>query len=406
MCIANDAAQRHAALAPRRREVGTPSATAPARRSAGFTLLEILLASLLGALVLMAVVTAIDVHFRVYDTSRANVEEAQLARALLGRIAADLRGAIQYDPIQADKLVSNTSSSSSSGSSGSSDSTTSTDTSDPTASTDASADDSQSATASTSMTNTDLSASSVPMTVPGLYGNQSQMQVDVSRLPRIDQLEAMLQAADDSSPYDRPSDVKTVTYYVNSPNSPTMLGLTDSALAGTGLIRRELDRAVTAFASQQGDTSAFDMNLPPLAPEVNAIQFSYFDGTDWYQEWDSSSQGKLPTAVQVTIAITPVRRNNNAGPLSWLNSSAALDSEPDPAHMYCLLVQLPGAQPPRTYGSSGSSDQSEEESTDASTQQSSQDMTSAAPATAAPTSSPSSPAQPGGSSGPGGGSRR
>jgi prepilin-type N-terminal cleavage/methylation domain-containing protein len=364
MCIGDNRARRGAGRAVGRRAVCMPPARVSPQSRRGFTLLELLLASFLGAIVLTVVATTIDLHFRLYDSSRGNVEEAQLARVLLGRIGEDLRGAIQYDPIQVNKLMSGASSQSS----GDSTSGTATDSADSTDSSSAT-DDAEQAEQSSTISTTDLSTSSVPATVPGLYGNQYQLQVDVSRLPRIDQLQAMLQQTSDSSAADRPSDVKTVTYYVNALNGPAaMLDTPSNPNSGTGLIRRELDRAVACFLAQQGGTSALDTTTQPLAPEVNTIEFRYFDGSTWLQEWDTSAQGKLPTAIEVAIVITPVLRNN-AKELASSMPSGSLFADPNQQHVYRLLVRLPSAQPLRTYsGGSGSSSGSSGGSKDQSSQ--------------------------------------
>jgi prepilin-type N-terminal cleavage/methylation domain-containing protein len=62
----------------------------------GFSLLELLLALSLTVVVLVLVNMAVDLHLRSLDSRRAQLEEAQLARAILRMIAEDLRGAVQH----------------------------------------------------------------------------------------------------------------------------------------------------------------------------------------------------------------------------------------------------------------------------------------------------------------------
>ena len=62
----------------------------------GFTLLEVLLALSLACMVLAAVTMAIRFQIRLVDTGRLQAEQAQLARAILNRIADDIRGAVPY----------------------------------------------------------------------------------------------------------------------------------------------------------------------------------------------------------------------------------------------------------------------------------------------------------------------
>lgn len=82
----------------------TSIASSAVRR--GFTLLELLLALALAALVFMAIAMAIDLHLRSIDVGRTETEEAQLARAILRRMADDLRSAVQYQVIDFSSLQS------------------------------------------------------------------------------------------------------------------------------------------------------------------------------------------------------------------------------------------------------------------------------------------------------------
>ena len=70
-----------------------------ARLRAGFSLLELLLALALSGLILFACSMAVDLHLRVLDSRRTNLEEAQLARSVLNMIANDLRGTLRYEKV-------------------------------------------------------------------------------------------------------------------------------------------------------------------------------------------------------------------------------------------------------------------------------------------------------------------
>ena len=84
-------------------------------RPGGFTLIEVLLSLGLAALVLVALATAVDVHLRCVQSGRTHVEEAQLARALLHRIADDLRNLAVANPVTVDGVMTASTSGSSSG---------------------------------------------------------------------------------------------------------------------------------------------------------------------------------------------------------------------------------------------------------------------------------------------------
>ena len=96
----------------------------------------------------------------------------------------------------------------------------------------------------------------MPPSTPGLYGNDSVLLVDVSHLPRLDQYDAMAIASGEAAMPDQLSDVKTVTYFVNNRGMGSPAGGTSAADVPadqqSGLVRRELDRAVAVWSEQQG----------------------------------------------------------------------------------------------------------------------------------------------------------
>ena len=84
--------------------------------------------------------------------------------------------------------------------------------------------------------------------VPGLFGNAYQLQVDTSRLPRGDELDAMF-AAEDSTVAAVGGDVKTVAYYVIDDQLSGAGYASDASQNGNGLVRLEFDRATAAWAT-------------------------------------------------------------------------------------------------------------------------------------------------------------
>ena len=163
-------------------------------------------------------------------------------------------------------------------------------------------------------------------TVPGLYGNPNQIQVDVSRVPRVDQCVTLSTQADNGVVNaDLVSDVRNVSYYVI--NGGTAAPGLISGNASSGLVRREISRPTGVYASQQtGQRPVNPDSLTPIAPEVQEIDFLYTDGTQWLDTWDSVSYAGLPVAVQVSIVITPSHPRANV--------------QPD---VYRLLVSIPAA---------------------------------------------------------------
>jgi hypothetical protein len=148
---------------------------------------------------------------------------------------------------------------------------------------------------------------------PGLVGTSYEIQVDVSRLPRLEEYQ-WITDANTANLDDIPSDIKTITYYVQSAGvlggaiDPLDAAVATSADGSAvtspgGLVRRILDRAVTGQAMNNGGTLALGQSGELLAPEVVSIEFSYWDGLIWQVSWDSDSMGELPLAIQVTIDV-------------------------------------------------------------------------------------------------------
>ncbi|WDI41204.1 prepilin-type N-terminal cleavage/methylation domain-containing protein [Bremerella sp. P1] len=259
----------------------------------GFTLLEVLLASSLSVLILLALGGAIQFYLFQVTESQTSIEQAQLARAVMRRMETDLRSAIwkneidftSVEALAADSIAS-----------GAGDLAASAGL-DPTLAEDALAG-----------SNTqELATSSVLPTTIGLYGNAYELQIDISRIPRIDEYDPQYTSFRSREIGDIPSDIKTVTYFLMQPGVSSLghgtvgdAGITETQF---GLVRRELDRAVTQYALNNGDSTGLDASAEILAPEVSLLQFRYFDGYEWIEEWDSEAMGGLPMAVDVIIAI-------------------------------------------------------------------------------------------------------
>ena len=44
-----------------------------------------------------------------------------------------------------------------------------------------------------------------------------------------------------------------------------------------------------------------------VAAEVAEIQFKYYDGQEWTDQWDSEEEGGFPTAVEISLVVDPRR---------------------------------------------------------------------------------------------------
>jgi hypothetical protein len=159
---------------------------------------------------------------------------------------------------------------------------------------------------------TDLMTSVSVLTTPGLIGAETSIQVDLSRLPRLEEYQAMMDVTVGNLE-DIPSDLKTVAYFVQ--DADTIGGVQDQLESvgdsspnsgGTvngGLIRRSLDRSATTYAASTSGLTTLGQSGDLLAPEVSSISFQYYDGTSWLTYWNSDDQGQLPYAVKVQLTM-------------------------------------------------------------------------------------------------------
>jgi hypothetical protein len=199
---------------------------------------------------------------------------------------------------------------------------------------------------------TDIAGSAAPASVPGLYGNQYELSVDCSRLPRVDQYSGTAADATTGAAASIPSDVKTVSYFLRTEDSAQVSTLGQSGDSSMGLVRREMDRAAASWASQDGSLDPSEHPGDVLAKEVTYLEFRYYDGTTWYTEWDSDQMGGLPTAIEITISIDPALGQNvedmDVRAANELAAAGDLDQQ-----LYRLVVHLPIAQPLTTEDASG-----------------------------------------------------
>lgn len=291
-------------------------------RRGGMTLLELILALFIASLVMMAIGMAMQLQVVALESRRNVVEEVQLARAIMRQISDDLRSAARYEEL----TVSDSSQALDTGSSGSSSTGGAATSGAASSSTTGSTEDQ----ANAAVSNLDMENSTSTTAIPGVLGNQYQLQVDVSRLPRIDEYQPMLSATPGGM-MSVPSGFRTVGYYIGTQTDPT------TGAQVTGLIRRELDRTITDYAQQSGNIASINTQGELLASEVVAIEFRYFDGQQYLLEWDTAAKTALPIAVEVAIWLK--------SPVSGRDSTAR-DETSTP---YRVVVALPtGEYPPDT----------------------------------------------------------
>ena len=279
------------------------------RRPRGFTLLEVLVALSLSLLLISAIYASVRLYYRFSTSGHEDVERTLLARALLRRIELDVRSVMYRAAAPATTSSSTQPSSTSSPSSPSSPSNT----------------PSSSSTSSSSSSSSTTPEDSYNTSNTGLYGNMTTLLMHVSK-PGHEQMAALLAAMGNTQM--RTSDLVTVAYFV----SGTASGILQQATSSPGLARLEGDRLALAMADQESSIAFLASKTEILAPEVDAIKFTYFDGFQWRNDWDSNILGGMPKAIEVLVELRPAPSQSQGG-----GSSAP--------NVYRLLIAIPLAKP-------------------------------------------------------------
>jgi type II secretory pathway pseudopilin PulG len=305
------------------------------RLAGGFTLLELVL-TLAMSVVLMALIGgAVQFYGRDMNLRDMDVRQTQLAAALIQMIENDLRSCVFGEPTDMqplEELLVATSG----GDGGESDEDLS-----------AAGIESDDAPFADDVLDTDLLTSATVLQSPGMIGDSTSLQIDLSRLPRLEEYQVSFDATIGNLE-DIPSDLKTVTYYVQAAGTiagvqDQLESVTSQATTGTastlpsgtsvagGLVRRSLDRSGTVYATESGGLTALSQSGDLLAPEVTAITFEYFDGTNWLTYWNSDEFDQLPFAVRVQISMEDVS-----------------SIEDNAVRQFTHVVQIPLARPAET----------------------------------------------------------
>ncbi len=281
-----------------------------------FTLLEMLLTLALCVVLMTLINGAISFYVRQMSTAEQTYRNSQIASAVLQMIEDDLRMTLTTRPVDTAPLADVLSSASaplsalgmtSGAASGGDDDSLPEDPDLADADSDLTSDDP----ADAETLNVSLGGSVLQS--PGLIGNSNQLQIDVSHLPNLEDTAINpTMMISDGKLLDRPSDIKTISYFVQAAGEGGNLdpleqlaassGL-NAAPASGGLVRRELDRAITSHASSTGGLARLSSAGEIISPEVSAIQFEYYENGNWMMYYNSDSVGFLPPAIRVTLQI-------------------------------------------------------------------------------------------------------
>lgn len=236
------------------------------KRRNGFSLLELVLAIGLSIALSALLGMAINLHVVRLDMSRTTVERAQVARAILDRVADDLRRVTTAPTQDVSELLEAAEAAAQ----------FNVDEVDQSQSIDGGgSDDSDSG----------QSSQEEPLSPPGLYGAANELTVDLRRVR---------QTLTTPEPGAQPA------ARIDTAWSRVRYGLSDSA-ASPGLVRQETQRDESLWLVSQGQAS--EVVVTPIASEVRSVSFRYFDGQEFLEAWDQAERSALPVAVEVTIEL-------------------------------------------------------------------------------------------------------
>lgn len=283
-----------------------------------FTLMEILLALGLGMVLLASAWKGVELHWRYTTAGQLDMERCQLARTLLQKMALDIRSVVyRSEALTVQSAAGGTTGGETDeeGTSGESSSSTS---------------ESESETGSEEDRYFDQAV--------GVIGDGLSLTLHVSKPSRGSLLTTL---ADGSQLEATASDQQTVEYFLAGTlgaesGQPVEVFSTDGTIASQGLVRTQGDRFEIALADMVGSDSSALRDTRVLAPEVNLLQFRYFDGVEWVEEWDSVTYGALPTAIEITLGFEPP--DANVAPMLAQTASVLTET-------YRLVVALPLAEP-------------------------------------------------------------
>jgi hypothetical protein len=238
--------------------------------------LEVSLATAIGVVLLGALYVAVDLQLRHAQIAREMVEESTLARAILARIAGDIKQNIG-------PMRPATATGSGGGQSGAATASTSS---------GAGASATPATGSSGGSTSTPATATNAIIFNVGVQGDSSHLVLSTARVVRD------LPPPGDTSQI-ASSDLHRIAYWLQG-----------SADSSAGLARAEIDVATSDSANVS------PANLPDdasyiIASEVAGMTLRYFDGTDWQDSWDGTTLGPdgqtpigPPVAIEITLTIS------------------------------------------------------------------------------------------------------
>lgn len=247
------------------------------RVRSGFTLLEIVLSIGLMLVLVVAISQSITTYVELSTLGREEVQQAQIGRATLQQIARDIR-AVMFTPIAEEDLPI-----------------------DDFGSEEVAAEDDDFAI-------DDIGTSSEDEQAPsGIIGTSRDLII-FARIPN--RKREYVAREEMTSPKDRVSDARVVQYFLAESGGPDLSGAFAREALGPGVVkdvvglgRMEGDQISLITALEEGQLETQVECCQLLAREVIKLEFAYYSGGEWLDEWDSFEENKLPQAIEVKISV-------------------------------------------------------------------------------------------------------
>lgn len=223
-------------------KVGRPTKWSVKNKRRGFTLLEVILAVGIAVVLVFAIYQATAMYYIQTEVGREIAQRAQLVRALSARMQTDLRSAFtDFKPQNSSQSEDET------------------------------------------YTSTTVSSNTIP--AGGVQGTVNSLSIVVQQFPK--DLDYSLNAITPVS--DPKTDVRMIRYYLTTQDE----GL-------SGLVREAYDQVPDPEMGLDPQPARMDL----LAEEVREMQFEYYDGSQWLQDW-GTEYDSAPIAIRARLGFSP-----------------------------------------------------------------------------------------------------
>jgi prepilin-type N-terminal cleavage/methylation domain-containing protein len=141
---------------------------------------------------------------------------------------------------------------------------------------------------------------------PTMLGTSSALMLDISKLPRLDEYNPLMERSAGSE--STVSDIKSISYFFSRENGgfdPKVVRRQNQVKGG--MYRREIDRAVANYRGDESLQIRPDEFAQLVASEIAEIEFRYFNGDKWQDNWNSEEEGGYPPAIQISLVVDPRR---------------------------------------------------------------------------------------------------